>query len=536
MRIVVVGSGVSGCHAALTLLERGHAVEMWDVGRRDASPGFPGSTFHELKVQLPAPIDHFLGDDLRAMVPPAVSEMLRYPPSRQFLASASDPLWSFVNSGFAPFMSFATGGLANGWGANALAFDDNDLAGWPVSFTEMDRAYRSAFARIPVAAPERDELTPFMGGMYPSQSPVALSRSDQILLQRYAANAGALRKRGVHLGHARLAVVTDPARADACDRCDRCLWGCPRGSIYNPAASTLAACLAFPRFRHVCGRYVIELTTSTDRLTGLRFLDLADDTVREEPCDVVFLAAGALNSGAIFLRTLRQARPDLPPESEALMDTAVVKIPFVSLRAVGQPAEARSFQFNRLNLGVIDEQADEQATPRYLHGEVLHLTGLNYHPLIERMPFDSRTSSRLFFTMKSALGVVSLFFPDRATPGNRQVLLAGGARWDAVRLEYRETAEKEALIARTAARVRSALWKLGCLPRGIHRADSGAGIHYAGTIPMGSGPRRCGADGKSNLFPNLYVTDGAAFPSLPSKSITMSLAAHAIRVASGAAL
>jgi choline dehydrogenase-like flavoprotein len=33
------------------------------------------------------------------------------------------------------------------------------------------------------------------------------------------------------------------------------------------------------------------------------------------------------------------------------------------------------------------------------------------------------------------------------------------------------------------------------------------------------------------LFSNLYIADGAAFPSLPSKSITMSLAAHATRVA-----
>ena len=45
---------------------------------------------------------------------------------------------------------------------------------------------------------------------------------------------------------------------------------------------------------------------------------------------------------------------------------------------------------------------------------------------------------------------------------------------------------------------------------------------------------RC--QGRSNFFPNLYVADGAAFPSLPSKSITMSLAAHATRVARGAEL
>ena len=44
------------------------------------------------------------------------------------------------------------------------------------------------------------------------------------------------------------------------------------------------------------------------------------------------------------------------------------------------------------------------------------------------------------------------------------------------------------------------------------------------------------AGGRSNLFANLYIADGAAFPSLPSKSITMSLAAHATRVARSAEL
>lgn len=533
MRIVVIGSGVAGTHAALTLLERGHAVELWDIGVVDAVPPAPDATFHGLKAALPEPEAYFLGRNLEAMVPPGASELLRYPPSRRFLARSDDPLWPFVERGFAAHASFATGGLANGWGANALAFDDDDMAGWPVSFADMAPAYRVAFDRVPVAGPPEDALSPYFPGVRASQAPVRTSRADDILLARSTSRTRVLARRGVHIGRARLAVVTDPLRPDACTYCDRCLWGCPRGSIYNPATSTLAACAAYPGFRHLRGRHVVSLITNADRVTGLRFLDLAGDTVRDEACDAVFLAAGALQSGAIFLRTLKQAHPDLPPESEALMDTAVVKIPYVLLRALGQPADERAFQFNRLILGLVGSSAD---WPRYLHGEVLHLTGLTYHPLIEHMPFDSRTASHLFFAMKSALGVVSLFFPDKPSPGNRQVLEAGGGRWDPVRLEYTEAAAKQAYITRAVARVRSALWALGCVPRAAVPAASGAGIHYAGTIPMGEGARCCGADGRSNRYPNLFVADGAAFPTLPSKSITMSLAAHAIRVANGAAL
>ena len=84
--------------------------------------------------------------------------------------------------------------------------------------------------------------------------------------------------------------------------------------------------------------------------------------------------------------------------------------------------------------------------------------------------------------------------------------------------------------------MRSALWQLGCVPQGAVRSPGGGGIHYAGTVPMGAGIKRCDAAGRLNLLANVFVADGAAFPSLPSKSITLSLAAHATRVARLAAL
>ena len=55
-KIVVVGSGVSGAHATLTLLERGHDVELWDVGREEPTFPMQGATFHELKDRLADPI------------------------------------------------------------------------------------------------------------------------------------------------------------------------------------------------------------------------------------------------------------------------------------------------------------------------------------------------------------------------------------------------------------------------------------------------------------------------------------------------
>ncbi|HTS20182.1 MAG TPA: GMC oxidoreductase [Casimicrobiaceae bacterium] len=532
-RIVVVGSGVSGAHAALTLLERGHNVEVWDVGRDEAAFPEQPVSFHELKSSLADPVGYFLGPDLGGIIPPSANELLRYPPSRRFLASSTDPLWEFPSDSFAAFGSFARGGLANGWGANALCFDENDIAGWPVSISEMDRAYATACARIPVAGPVEDELSPELRSVHVSQPPVELTRTDERLLRNYLARKTRLRALGVRLGRSRLAVVTDARRPDACAYCDRCLWGCPRGSIYNPARSTLESCRSRGGFRYVSNRYVVALSSSEGRITGVRYFDTAASQVREEPCDAVFLAAGALQTGAIFLRTLKQARVDLPAETEGLMDTAFMKIPYVVLSRIGGQEDARAFQFNRLILGMVTES---DAWPRYLHGELLNLTGMIYYPLIERLPFDARFSKRLFFALKPALGAATLFFPDKISPSNRQILLEGAGRWESVALRYAEPVEKEDYIRRAVGKVRQALSKLGCLTRDPIRSPPGAALHYAGTVPMGNGARRCDGNGRCNLFRNLYIADGAAFPSLPSKSLTLSLAAHATRVATHAQL
>jgi len=80
MRVVVVGSGVSGAHAALTLLERGHDVELWDVGREESAFPEKSATFHDLKARLADPVTFFLGTDRRALIPPNAPELFRHPP------------------------------------------------------------------------------------------------------------------------------------------------------------------------------------------------------------------------------------------------------------------------------------------------------------------------------------------------------------------------------------------------------------------------------------------------------------------------
>lgn len=533
MKIVVIGGGVAASHAALTLLERGLAVEIWDVGREEAPASHPGVSFHALKAELADAQDYFLGPRLEALIPPGSDELLRYPPARRFLLSKEDTFWPFEAGGFRPYMSFSRGGLANGWGANALAYTDDDLRGWPVRAAELAPDLARVLRRVPLAGPQQDDLSPYLAGTEPNQPPVAMTDADAWLMHRYRRARAQLNPAGVYLGHSRVAVRTADSEANRCDYCDRCLWGCPKQAIYNPARETLAQCAHYPGFAYRPNRLVLWLVQRDRRITAIRYLDTQTGQTHEERCDVVFLAAGALASGVVFVNTLAHSGLDLSPETAGLMDTQTVKLPYLALGRVGRPAPERAFQFNRLNVGLVSQEPGDW--PSYLHGEVLHLSGLLYHPLIEHLPLPTGLGARLFYALRGALGVFTLFFPDRNAPGNR-LKLVSSEPLPRVQAVYTASDEQRAHWRRQIARLQKALWRLGCLPRPPAFSPPGGGIHYAGTIPMGAEPKGCDAQGRSNLFGNLYIADGAAFPSLPSKSITLNLAAHATRVARLAAV
>ncbi len=540
MDFVVVGSGPSGLNAALTLLQMGHQVEVWDVGRTEPDFPAPEASFTELVSRLADPQAFFFGSGYQALIPPGRGEVFDYPPSRTFMIRRDDPLWPYGEDGFRPIASFDLGGLGVGWGANVSTFDDNDLAGFPISAADLAAGYQEACRRVGVAGPAGDDdLTPFLPGLEATRPPLRLTDHDRAVLAAYESRRGRLNRLGVRLGLARMAVETGADEKARCSYCGRCLWGCPRGSIYNPADKTLAACRRYPGFKYLPDRLVIDFETRQGRVTAGRFIDLATGKRESAPCRAVLLAAGALQSGAIYLRTIKNSREKTLGwamwMTKSVMDTRVVKIPYLRPGLIGRPLNEDHFQFNRLIMAVID--SNNRPWPSYVHGEILSLTSLLHHPLMESLRLGSRLARRVFPVLASGLGVVTLFFADRPEKGNGLVLEDDphSPTGDRVVIRYRETEAKRLMIARTVRKTIRALRAMGCLvpPAGIKYLPPGAGIHYAGTIPMGSpgDPLGCDAQGRSGALGNMYIADGAAFPELPSKSITLSLIANAIRTA-----
>ena len=65
---MVVGSGASGVHFALTLLEKGYEVEMVDVGYEPPEEVSPGVSFSDLKASLQDSAGYFLGHRFEGII------------------------------------------------------------------------------------------------------------------------------------------------------------------------------------------------------------------------------------------------------------------------------------------------------------------------------------------------------------------------------------------------------------------------------------------------------------------------------------
>lgn len=545
MHYTIIGSGPSGVHAALTLLQRGKTVVLYDVGRIEPEPPHRSWSFAELKEHLPASLEYFLGEHFEALIPPQAGTLLVYPPSRNFHIARDEPLMPVERAQFDPLISYSQGGLGIAWGANSLQFDDDDLRDFPIDAADLASAYRIAGERVTICGSADDALSGFLPTDHPLAPPLPFNAHESHLWQRAQRHAWALEHDDqLTVGHARMAVNTLPNAERACRLLNRCLWGCGVGAIYDPR-QTLAQCQTYAQFSYRPQHWVSHLVVADGRVRALRIYHAEQRQWLEMPAETVVLAAGAIASGVIFVRTLRQdprMQAQLGPlasQTKSLMDTQVMKLPYVLPALLGTEPPANDFQFNKLILRYCNREFPEY--PRYIHGELLALGSLLYHPLIEQLPFGSRINSRLFFAMRAALGAASFFLPDLPDPACHLALEpdAGTLTGDRIRLRYRNSGTKADLAAEIQRMVRRALRRLGgYAPRSqVFFLPNGGGTHFAGTIPMHAQPdlRSVDAAGRSYAYENLYVADGASFPVLPSRSITLNLIAHAIRVAQGCA-
>lgn len=533
-KILVVGSGATGVHFALTALQRGHDVTMLDVGHTKPRAAQRIANFNELKSDGGDPARYFLGEQFESVVFPG-SETDYYtkyygvPPTKSYVFKKPAAFES-EGQGFEPLISFAQGGLAEAWTGGVYPLNDDELRPFPFDYREIGPYYDVAAERIGVNG-EADDL----GRFYPVHAnlaaPLRLDPHSEQLLGQYQKRARTLNQRyRCYLGRSRIATLTKPKDGrGGCVYCGRCLWGCPALALYTPSI-TLRECLRYPNFAYYPGTYVSHFTTRGRRVESVvvRTSDASD--LQSIPVDRLVLAAGTLCSSKIFLESMLRATGEVV-KLRGLMDNRQVLIPFLNLRMIGQAYDPESYQYHQLALGI-----EQEAKEEYVHAQITTLTSAMIHPIIANVPLDLRTSTFVFRNVRCGLGVVNLNLCDRRRDDNYVTILMDKSRdHTTLYMHYIPTPCESTIIGQAVKTVTRVLWELGCIvpPGMVHIRPMGASVHYAGTIPMSAEVQSLttSSEGQSHDYENLYFVDGTTLPFLPAKNITFTLIANAIRIA-----
>ena len=527
--VLIVGSGATGVHFAQTCLERGLDVLMLDVGHARPDPVLPSADFDGLKTGLEDPVEYFLGSRGEAIVyPSGAGKLYGFPPSKSYVFQ-SPTGFAAESQGFEPVTSFAAGGLAEAWTGGVYPLNDAELEGFPCSAAELEPYYREVARRIGISG-VRDDLARFSPFFDEYQPALDLDRHSSLLIRQYERKRSWLNQRlKFFLGRSRVAVLSqDLEDRKSCDYLGRCLWGCPRESLYAPGV-TLRRLRQHPRFRYVGGVYVEYFRITDGKVDQVVATPISGGERLTYSADHYVLAAGTLCTSRIVLETHYRATGEIAT-LPGLMDNRQIMMPFITLRMLGQPASTHSYQFHQIALGIAGRNDAE-----YVHGQITALKSASVHPIVQSMPVDMRSAIAVFQSTHAALGVANIWLHDRPRADNILTIRPGDDGRVTLVIRHGPAPDDMERVRQTLSTTRRALWKLGAIvPPGMTRIlGQGSSIHYAGTMPMTATPLPFTTSPvcRSHDYANLTIADGASFPFLPAKNLTYTLMANAIRAA-----
>lgn len=528
---VIVGSGASGVHFAQTALEAGRRVVMLDVGWPRTPSVLPDADLAGLKAQLEDPVQYFLGDDWRSLIlPGADGEYYGFPPSKEYVFRELNG-FAPVAQGFSPLFSFAAGGLAEVWTGGSYPLNDAELEAFPFGYEELGPYYAQVARRVGISG-EADDLARFFPEHEGLQPPLDLDEHSRRLMAAYGKKKVRLQQQHrFFMGRARTATLSqDLGDRKACSYLARCLWGCPRGSLYTPSLS-LRAFAERDSFAYHPNMHVSHFVFGDDGAVR-KVVARSTEDGREHSFDVgtLVLAAGALCSSKIVLDSIYRDSGEVR-ELGGLTDNRQILMPFVNIGMVGRRYARESYQYHQLAMAI---DADDPA--HYVHGLVTTLKTALIHPVVQSIPSSLGTAARFFRGVRAGLGLVNINFADWRRDENRVgIEVTGRDEPTTMRIHYEPASGEPERMAAAVSTFRKVLRSLGCIaPKGMtHQRPMGASVHYSGTMPMMQSPESLATDtfGKVADFENLYVVDGATFPSLPAKNLTFTLMANAARIA-----
>jgi choline dehydrogenase-like flavoprotein len=500
--IIIVGSGPAGVSAAFPLVESGARVMMIDGASSEKPAAEDGNERWR----------RMLGSELEALLPEdGVSPKLRTPHARRIVRDF-ERSGNIRGEGFIAIGARSRGGLSQIWGALACQFGAEDVEGWPLPIEELRPSYKIVAERMGVSGSATDEMASFYGQDGAILPPLPLGPSAAKLLSRYERGSQGSQ---FALGLARNAILSvDRSDRKSCDLRNDCLWGCTRGAIYD-ARYDLAGLQEHREFRLVDNAFATRLSRAAGGWT------ISTQDGREFSAPRLVLAAGTLGTIALVLPLLSDA-----PSELALLSSAVAAMPILLPARLGSSPDAKTHSLAQLGYRL----RYGSAAADYVTGAMYEVGNLPASSFVARFPFSRPTGTDFFAFLAPALLISTIYFPGalssnkvrcESRDGQPQIRVCGGFNVDL-----------QPTMKSTIKQLRRIWKRLGAWPLpGTSLGAPGTDVHYAGPFGMGQqaayGTTRFG---ELHGAPGVYVVDGAAFPTLPSKYLTLTIMANADRV------
>jgi len=521
--VIVVGSGPSAVNAAYPLVEAGLTVRILDVGNRDATyaSAIPEAPFSDLRRNDPQQHRYFLGEDFEGIGFDHVGSGAQVTPPRQYVCKDAQRLQPIESSTFHPLQSLAEGGLGAAWGAGSPSFTTADLAGFQISYADLVPHYEAVAARIGVSG-ACDDLLPFLGRLSAMQPPLENDSNSTSIMSRYSRQRTRINRDGFYLGHPRLAILSRPHRGrDANRYWDMDFWTDAGKSVYRPrwTIDELRGC---PNFSFIGQRFVRTFEETAESVI-VHALDLASGCMEQHRGRALVLAAGALGTTRIVLRSLKQFGRRVP-----IVCNPHTYMALVNLNGFGRAS--RDARHSMAQLCIV--YAPDGPTRPFTIGHFYSYRSLFLFRLMKDSPLPHRESLKIMRLLSPSIGLLVLQHQDHPTPAKYCTLIPGSDGEDRLIIDYALSAGEQARIDEIETNIRRALLRLCCVDVRTARPGHGASAHYAGTLPMSATDDELTTDKNGRLRPmrRIYVADGSVFPCLPSKGLTFTMMANADRI------
>ena len=517
--VVIIGSGLSGVHAAYEPVQKGLRVLMLDVGiERETNAQQNEKTFEQTRALDPDQYRIFLGDDFSGIGAEEGEKghgASMASGSRAHVMRDVDVYGRVEKNGTEVNQSFARGGLSEIWSGVCDIFDESELRAASIPHEKMNEHYQRVIDRIGVSGRVRS---------FHLQSPPHLDDSAYELFRRYSLREARISRLGFRVIQPLYAMLTSDLKdRKAQSYRDMDFWDNTGRTVYR-ARYTLEELEQKQNFTYVGGLFAERVEDTADHVT-VSTRDIQTGEQKIFTGKTLIAASGAINTTRLLLCSFGAYET---PVSIILKKNHLISCLFPA--RFGTRSDPRRHSFAQLALHGMQKVHGMSE----LYAQVVGYNSLLLHRLLRYIPLPTPQAFSILSVLAPAMIMIDVRLPSLPHLFHRATLRKASSG-DYFHFEYPEDDDQEVMQKRIIASVKKAARRLGLVPLKTVSYPYGSASQYAGGVPHFPTPSdtlSVNERGQVHGHERIFVADAASWTALPARPSGLTVMANADRVGS----